>query len=472
MRSVTWLHFSDIHLCSPKSGWEYKRIIEKFKEDLQSLREEHGLIPDMIFFTGDAAFGQLGDGAGKPISEQFDESEEVFSAIRETYYPPIPKACFFIVPGNHDVNIAKVNENTDNGFGGSLKGLSHEEIKRTLENLMHENKIGWHDFSRRLEDFNRFLQAQGYIYDNFDKDRLIWSHTCVIKGVKVGIAGMNSAWSYNKKIPKLFMAGHYQAQSLLNNIGDAHIKVALMHHDTKGLIDAEATSFERELEENFDFFLHGHEHDAWVSEKADGHAKIASGALYDSSSKESGYNIVRLDLTTMTGKVWLRKYFPKGGGWGKEVVPNHAPDGIWSLKKLSDRVTVPAGSDTPEPAVDAVASAYTSAVPLASANSQEARGVFGRAGIISELSGLLRKKQVMALYGLSGIGKSVLVKEVHKASAYSGHEYVKFHVSPDTDLDSRKGTKRTCPPPRHAAAHKGRERGQRGTGSHSKAYAA
>ena len=57
-KTVTWLHFSDMHLCQPKTGWEASRILETLRVDLDKMRDR-GLLPDLIFFTGDAAFGQL-----------------------------------------------------------------------------------------------------------------------------------------------------------------------------------------------------------------------------------------------------------------------------------------------------------------------------------------------------------------------------------------------------------------------------
>jgi 3',5'-cyclic AMP phosphodiesterase CpdA len=55
MQTITWLHISDLHTNNPKHGWEYDKITDKLVKDLEKMREDHRLVPDFIFFTGDAA---------------------------------------------------------------------------------------------------------------------------------------------------------------------------------------------------------------------------------------------------------------------------------------------------------------------------------------------------------------------------------------------------------------------------------
>jgi predicted MPP superfamily phosphohydrolase len=66
---ITWLHLSDLHAC-PRDGWESAEITSKLVDDLKRLAETRQLVPDLIFFTGDAAWGNL---PGKlPIAAQFE----------------------------------------------------------------------------------------------------------------------------------------------------------------------------------------------------------------------------------------------------------------------------------------------------------------------------------------------------------------------------------------------------------------
>lgn len=70
-RLLTWLHLSDLHLCKPRTGWEATYILESLQRDFKHMESEHDLHPDLIFFTGDAAYGHLGRENGLSITEQF-----------------------------------------------------------------------------------------------------------------------------------------------------------------------------------------------------------------------------------------------------------------------------------------------------------------------------------------------------------------------------------------------------------------
>ncbi len=137
-KTVTWLHLSDLHMCNPKTGWEADYIIEMLQKDFTKMQEQHGLVPDMIFFTGDAAFGQLGAAKGKSLKDQFDDAEYVFMEIRESFKPQIPQENFFIVPGNHDIDRSVVNEKMHKGFDAEMKG-DYDLVERQLSDILKNN---------------------------------------------------------------------------------------------------------------------------------------------------------------------------------------------------------------------------------------------------------------------------------------------------------------------------------------------
>jgi 3',5'-cyclic AMP phosphodiesterase CpdA len=73
------------------------------------MRRRYSLSPDLIFVSGDLAYGHLGDWA-LSIDEQFDEVARFITKVREEFDPPIPNDRVFIVPGNHDITRQKVLE--------------------------------------------------------------------------------------------------------------------------------------------------------------------------------------------------------------------------------------------------------------------------------------------------------------------------------------------------------------------------
>src|SRR4051812_24129335 len=94
---VSWLHVSDLHACMPRTGWDSRRILKTLVEDLKKVSEKYSLRPDLVFFTGDLAFGQIGSKPGERISDQFDKGAEFLEAVRTSFSPEIRKDALFIV---------------------------------------------------------------------------------------------------------------------------------------------------------------------------------------------------------------------------------------------------------------------------------------------------------------------------------------------------------------------------------------
>ncbi|CAG1021851.1 hypothetical protein MTYM_01293 [Methylococcales bacterium] len=102
--SIVWLHLSDLHLCKPKTGWDCRQVLTFLTKDLQRLEELQGLRPDMVFFTGDAAFGAIPESS---LAQQYSEVAQFLDSVRTAFSIEIPKGNVFLVPGNHDINCQK-----------------------------------------------------------------------------------------------------------------------------------------------------------------------------------------------------------------------------------------------------------------------------------------------------------------------------------------------------------------------------
>ncbi|MDP2810000.1 MAG: hypothetical protein Q8O34_07600 [Rhodocyclaceae bacterium] len=170
------------------------------------------------------------------------------------------------------------------------------------------------------------------------------------------------------------------------------------------------------LENELDFLLHGHKHDQWVHETPKPpHVVVAAGACAAGAKKELGYNIVQLGATK--SGIHLRCY-TKGDGWGKEVVSGRAEDGYWELKSPAFLTAPPDLTSTP-------ASGNTS--PLASGPA--ARGHFGLDDILSRCSAQLRTNPTLAIFGLAGVGKTVLVEELRRLPEWQGLKSISLVAS-------------------------------------------
>ena len=130
------------------------------------------------------------------------------------------------------------------------------------------------------------------------------------------------------------MAGGWQIGYLAASLPPADLSIALMHHPPNWLVEYEDPALVHDIEREFDFSLHGHEHHEWVTQ-TQSHTRVAAGACYNSPDKKNGYNFVRLNLETGNGEVWLRRYHHGGAGWIPEVVPNRTNnDGLWQLVEV------------------------------------------------------------------------------------------------------------------------------------------
>lgn len=328
--TLTWVHLSDLHLCRPKTGWDSHRVLRPLLEDLRSMQQEHGLQPDFLFFTGDLAFGQIGRYAGETLADQFDDGHTFLESVRTAFVPQIPRDNVFVVPGNHDVDRSQHSP-------ALAAWLDAQRDPMAITELIRGGTGDWPHFMKRLAAYGAFLERHGYSHLIADPERLIYAQQRAVRGVTVGIAGLNSAWTCGRDSEKgrLWLGGDWQIGHVTSHLANAQLRIALVHHPANWFSEFEDPDIWRLIERDFTFCLHGHEHQGWVTQLAEGHTRVAAAAGYDRSGMPNGYNFVQLDLSMGTGAVWLRQFDANGGGWIKRVIARKAPDGVWSLTNLA-----------------------------------------------------------------------------------------------------------------------------------------
>ena len=332
-KSIVWLHLSDLHLCEPKTGWDAHRVLDPLIKDLRHMEKAHGLLPQLIFFTGDAAFGDYSSGPGSTLTEQYQGIETFLLEVRQAFTVEISKANLFLVPGNHDVDRSEVTE-------AQTYWIEQQSDPDKITQLIQGGKKEWKQFMERLTLYRQFLQDHDYTHLLNDSERLIYAEVREINGVKVGIGGFNSAWncSRDNEKSKLWLGGNWQNGTIVRKLKEQNsdLNLALIHHPPGWFVEQEDSKMRTQMERDFDFFLHGHEHQGWVNAGIDGHVRIAGAACYEGAGNENGYNFVRLNLETGEAEIWLRKFEGEGGGWIPRVIGNKKTtnDGLWLLKDL------------------------------------------------------------------------------------------------------------------------------------------
>ena len=380
---LTWLHISDVHF-QPKKDW---RDIPARRSLLSFLRKQFAdkklPTPDLIFCTGDIAFGES---AKATMTQQYGYANEFFTELLQIC-DSLPKDRLFVVPGNHDVNRTKVNEDAQAALGDKAKeSRIHEEaINQRFESagLEHQQAL------QRLADYGLFIQER--LPHQSNTERHVYAKVIDIRGTKIGVGGFNSAWSCAgpEDDRHLWLAAQWQFNHVHQLLEPAQLRIGLIHHPVDWLNEVERDVCTRRIAGGFHFWLHGHMHNAWVS-PGPNCTTVAAGAVGAAAPDEFGINLVSLDFVKNSGKVHLLGYSARDDGWTSKPVAHHAPDGVWSLSipTLPELIAAPEIScaKLPETA-PATENSETEAVTLAehALPTKRPQKLYGREKLIVEL---------------------------------------------------------------------------------------
>lgn len=325
-RTLTWLHLSDLH-ARRRNDWDSRQITESLVLDLKAMQKNHGLRPDFIFFTGDVAFGAF-DGEG--MAEQYQLATKFFDAVRTAFTPEIPIRNLYLVPGNHDVDRGEITPD-------QTEWLRHPD--RQLQEIiaaMRDGKKQWQTWMERLVNYRHFLTSYNLLHLTPDDPHLIWGDAQEINGIRVGIAGLNSAWSCANKEEKakLWFGADWQIAQVKERMGPVDFAFALLHHPGNWFKGHEDPVAMRRMRQEFVIVLHGHEHQEWVEVDGENRLVISAGACYESSWMANGYSFGHIDLDQLQGSVRLCKWDSIGRGWVPRNIAGKTKDGLWTLPNL------------------------------------------------------------------------------------------------------------------------------------------
>lgn len=324
--SLTWLHLSDFH-ARLRDGWDSQVITDALVRDLKSVQSEHGLRPDLVFFTGDAAFGSVG---GEKMAHQYQMVRSFLDGVRHAFDPEIPLRDVYLVPGNHDVDRSEITP-------GETEWLRNPDRKlHDVIGAMRDTTKQWRAWMERLASYRNFLTSYGLLHLSPDDPHLIWADSREISGVRVGIAGLNSAWSCvdDQDKAKLWLGTDWQVSQIKQRMGPVAFSFALIHHPGNWFTSHEDPVAFGKLRQDFHLVLHGHEHQEWVEINGDGRLVLSAGACYEVSWMASGYSFGQIDLHKHNGTVILREWDPLGRGWVPRNIAGKTKNGMWAIQSL------------------------------------------------------------------------------------------------------------------------------------------
>lgn len=302
-------------------------MTDKLIKDLKFLHSDQGIRPDFIFFTGDAAYGAA---PGEKMVDQYKDVSKFLDAVRESFDPEIPKENFYIVPGNHDIDRDEVTPDMTEWLRDSRR------TRAEIISAIRDGKRQWSNWMARLHAYRQFLKDYGLTHLATDDPHLIWADSKVINEVKVGIVGINSAWSCADKSDKgqLWTGAEWQIPQTKSRLGQVDFTIALIHHPSNWLNHQEDPLIAKRLLQEFDVVLHGHEHIEAVARDGNESILISAGACYQCEWMSKGYNFTQINTDGSGGKTLLRTWDEIGQGWVAKNICGKAPDGTQPLSEL------------------------------------------------------------------------------------------------------------------------------------------
>lgn len=420
-KELVWLHLSDIHF-HPKTAWR-DNIIRRELLTFLTRRFAGGLQkPDIIFCTGDIAFGET---SGAPLKEQYQDAAKFFDDL--LHCCDLTKDRLFLVPGNHDVNRKNISSDQQARLV-EMAEKSRNHVKEINERFAdcsfdHKHAMG------RLVEYGQFIQE--YRPELYKENYHLYAHTLEVNDYTVGIAGFNSAWSCAgpEDDRHVWLASEWQFNYMSEKINSADIRIGLIHHPFDWLSEAEQHDAENRASRSLHFLLHGHTHTSWVR-PTENCIQLAAGAVGADTIEQFGVNLVRVDPFTGAATAYLFGY---NRGWTIQPVPDHADEGQWSFHsslRLREQQKHNSGLDIDIDIETKTDSDSDSDVATVNHISLPYVPPFcGREKLLSILTDYLEHNSSIALYGMSGNGKTALIKKLYEQKGFSSLKFIDINCS-------------------------------------------
>jgi len=333
--TVAWLHLSDLHM-GGEPDWERDVVLRDLRRDLPGLARKAGIEPQLLFVTGDIAWG------GAP--REYEAAQRLLDALGEALGLPLRERAF-LVPGNHDVDRRELDLIVAHQH--KVLAMDDESFRTEVGRLCTTPRL-LRSFGERLHGFcEHTLRVLGPARA-VQVDRPWRSDVIELEGIRVGVASLCSAWlcgpdddSKHRRI----VLGEAQARELAQELeaAGAHLRIALLHHPLDWLHEAEEGMIGGLLRRSFDLVLHGHRHRSEASRlvtHGGGLVMVEAGAAYAGSGWYHGCSLGRWDAARGELRlVFLTWDEREGGRW--RIDGGQGEDGVVVLplgaERLGDR---------------------------------------------------------------------------------------------------------------------------------------
>lgn len=324
---LSWLHLSDLHIGS--RDWQQDIVLDALLRDLPGLLGRAERTPQLLFVTGDVA--------RRGQAHEYEAAAEFFAALARV--TGIPREHTFMVAGNHDVDRSAITKAVAHSKRLLLEEVGEDEAKlrgvldEILGDPSERRRFGvrlahWCAFTKRMLGDARCVQI----------DELWRTDIVTLAGVDVGVASLCSTWLAGEADDAKggIVLGEIQVSEASKALreGGAQLRIALLHHPTTWLHDAECSTIEALLRREFDVVLSGHQHRSKAGTFVQGRrdtVEIAAGAAYAGigQDRHHGFHVATLDASAGQLEVDAFTYTHRSGGhWHIDAgVDRDAPQG-------------------------------------------------------------------------------------------------------------------------------------------------
>lgn len=315
--SIRWLHLSDFHV--GKDNYGTRKMFDYILTHVRK-RKVEGVVPDMLFITGDLA--------NKGLASEYETFWlEFVSPLQDEIGGDISQRTF-VVPGNHDVDRSR------------FPAFSREEVARAESHYLDPTEEGAKLRGDLLiPRFRSYLDSDcSPVKGAFANQEGAYSCCFSLHGYEIGIAGINTAWlAKDDKDERQLTPGKPLLERALDTIKSAKLRIVLGHHPIDWFIPSQQKPIKSLLGQHLVLYLHGHLHDAWAEPSyGGGHTYLAiqSGAGFQAREGEPWRNGLvwgEVDLNEEVVRLQPVQWIPDQQAWtpATDAFHEHHRRGDW-----------------------------------------------------------------------------------------------------------------------------------------------